>query len=332
MKPFILFLSIFATIVPAGYAQVPMNSIVEHFTNTKCSICASKNPGFYTNLNATPAMMHLSIHPSAPYATCPLSLQNTVDNDARTNYYGVYGGTPRLVINGTVIASSANYSSASLFTPYLGLTSSFTLQASQTLIGTDSIRSTVIIKKISASTLSGSSLFIGLAEDTVFVNGGNGETKHYHVLRKSPSSSTGITVTLPSALNDSVIVSRTSYLNPLWNPNRIYTVGILQETGNKKLIQSGKSPVLSGTTGVSSQDKDAIIHLFPNPVNDFITVNVSEPGTFSFCIFDLTGKIVRTGRIQNYSVLDVSALSLGMYTLQIFGTNKNGVTTFYITR
>ncbi len=181
-------------------AQVPLQSVVEHFTNTKCGICTNRNPGFYSNLNSTSGVLHLSIHPSAPYATCALSQQNTVDNNAHTNYYGVYGSTPRLVINGDVISTSANYSASSLFTPYLGLTSSFSLKSSQTLVGTDSVRSTIVIKKAAASTTTTASLFIDLAEDTVFFNGGNGEVTHYNVLRKSPSTASGITVTLQSMI------------------------------------------------------------------------------------------------------------------------------------
>ena len=31
------------------FAQTSKKMLVEHFTNTKCSICASLNPGFYAN-------------------------------------------------------------------------------------------------------------------------------------------------------------------------------------------------------------------------------------------------------------------------------------------
>ena len=97
-------------------AQVPKKVIVEHFTNTVCSVCASKNPGFYTNLKNQQGVIHLAVHPSSPYTSCILSKHNVSENDARTNYYGVYGATPRLAIQGVVIASNANYSSAAIFT------------------------------------------------------------------------------------------------------------------------------------------------------------------------------------------------------------------------
>ena len=42
---------LFFSFVWNAEAQVPKKVIVEHFTNTLCSVCASRNPGFYSNLN-----------------------------------------------------------------------------------------------------------------------------------------------------------------------------------------------------------------------------------------------------------------------------------------
>ena len=92
-----------------AFSQVPKKAVVEHFTNTNCSVCASRNPGFYTNLNMQTGVLNLAVHPSSPYPNCLLYQQNATANDARTNYYGIYGSTPRLVINGNVISSAANY-------------------------------------------------------------------------------------------------------------------------------------------------------------------------------------------------------------------------------
>ena len=128
------------------YSQTLKKIMVEHFTNTNCSVCASRNPGFYTNFDTQSNAIHLAVHPSSPYPACLLSQQNQPENDQRTNYYGVYGGTPRLVINGDVISTSVNYSSASIFTPYLSQTSPASIRIEQQKFGTDSIVSTVIIK------------------------------------------------------------------------------------------------------------------------------------------------------------------------------------------
>jgi hypothetical protein len=299
-------LAILIVLSNLSYAQqVPLQSIVEHFTNTKCSICASRNPGFYTNLNNHPSVLHLSIHPSSPYSACPLSQQNTIDNDARTNYYGIYGGTPRLVINGTIISNSANYSSASIFTPYLGLTSSFVLKASQIKKGNDSIETTVKIYKKDTSSLTSASLFMGLVEDSVFVNGGNGETSHFNVLRKSPTTSNGIIITLPLLINDSVTVKKTSYINAFWNQNRIYSLGILQHSSTKKVIQTGKTNLLSATSGLQE---------LVSPTSIILTENSDS---YSFSVFNSNGGMVKTGVINSDRMINVSDLSTGLYIIHL---------------
>ena len=320
---------VFALFVKTSTAQVPLNSIVEHFTNTKCGNCTSRNPGFYTNLNSKPAIFHLSIHPSSPYAACQLSQQNKVDNDSRTNYYGVYGATPRLVINGNVIAEGANYSSASLLTPYTGLTSSFQLKVTQFLVSPDSIRSTVIIKKVASSTASNTSLFIGLVEDTIAFNGGNGEPKHYNVLRKSVSTSTGIAVVLPTAIDDSIIIIRTSFIKPIWNKNRMYTLAILQDMA-KKVLQSNKSMVLSSVTGIEDLSAREIFQVYPNPTTDIITISMTEKTPFAFEIFDIAGKMVKSGQMEGNISVNVSSLKNGFYAVRVFNSNTSGKSVFSI--
>ena len=78
-------------------AQVPRKILVEHFTNTLCSFCASRNPGFYSNLNNQSDVIHLSIHSGTPYTQCLLYQQNASPSDARRFYYGITG-TPALAI------------------------------------------------------------------------------------------------------------------------------------------------------------------------------------------------------------------------------------------
>ncbi len=116
-KIFNLFMLVLA--IKASSVQVPKKVVVEHFTNTKCRICASRNPGFYKNLNSQTGVIYLTIHTSSPSAAFVLSQHNAVENDGRTNYYDIYGSTLRLVIQGVVISSGANYSSTSIFNRFI---------------------------------------------------------------------------------------------------------------------------------------------------------------------------------------------------------------------
>src|SRR5947209_5088976 len=87
------------------FAQSPRTVVIEHLTNSACSICASKNPAFYQTLSgySYPQVLHLSIHPSSPHPNCFFSQQNPTENDARTMYYNAFGYTPVIVINGQVL-------------------------------------------------------------------------------------------------------------------------------------------------------------------------------------------------------------------------------------
>ena len=117
-----LLLSFFVlALLQTNFAQVLQTVVVEHFTNTRCGICASRNPGLFNNLAANPKILHIAVHPSSPYSTCLLNQHNKVENDARTNFYGIYGGTPRIVINGTVMNGS--FTSSTLFDTFKTKTS-----------------------------------------------------------------------------------------------------------------------------------------------------------------------------------------------------------------
>ena len=304
-----------------AFSQVPQKAVVEHFTNTNCSVCASRNPGFYTNLNNQANVLHLAIHPSSPYPNCLLHQQNAVANNGRTNYYGVFGSTPRLVINGNVISASANYSSPAIFTPYLGLTSPASIRIVQEKFATDSIRSTIIIKTESVNTLGALSLFVALAEDTVFYTGGNGEPKHFDVFRKSLTNTIGDAVTLPAAVGDSVVFTFTSLSNPIWNFSRIYTLAILQETTSKNLVQAEAVPASAGviTTGISSSALQSNgVRIFPSPADKFITIHLEENKSALVSLTNLEGKLVMQKTIsQSENQIDVSLLPKGNYLINI---------------
>ena len=43
-------------------------------------------------------VVHVSYHPISLYPNCQFNQLNPQENDDRTKYYGVFGSTPRLVI------------------------------------------------------------------------------------------------------------------------------------------------------------------------------------------------------------------------------------------
>ena len=324
MKNLLIILVLLSTTIERSIAQqVPLNTIVEHFTNTKCSVCASKNPGFYSNLNSQTNITYLSIHPSSPYPTCPLSIQNKVDNDSRTNYYGIFGATPRIVINGNVLAASTNYSLASIFTPYVGLTSSFVVSVTQNLLGPDSINTKVIIKKVDVSAFVNASLFIGLAEDTVYVNGGNGELVHYSVLRKSPNTSNGISISLPSLVGDSIIFTINSKIESFWSLSRIFSLAILQDASTKNVIQTNKSKVLDiNTTDIEAMNLPKLISFYPNPTTQYLNVEIENKSIYKYEIYSMQGAIIQAGQLVQGEPINLLFNYQGDCLIKVIDTNS----------
>jgi hypothetical protein len=306
-------------------AQVPKKIIVEHFTNTKCSICANKNPGFYTNLSNHPGILHLAIHPSSPYTQCLLSQQSLADSDARTNYYGLFGSTPKFVINGSDIPTNTDYSNASMFTPFQGQTSPLNISIKQHKYNADSIKSTVTIKAVAAHGYTTLRLFGAIAEDTVFYTSQNGETHHYDVFRKALWSAEGITINVPSNIGDSITYTTVTPANPVWNFNRIYTLALIQVESNNEVIQAEAVPATQQddelATGINNQPAPEAI-IYPNPTKSQLTIQIDEKGIFSMVLLSSDGKTVASSSFSGQTTLNLPTLPTGLYAVVLTGNNS----------
>jgi hypothetical protein len=321
MKVFQMFLAVMAGCTSLQ-AQVPKKVVVEHFTNTLCSVCASRNPGFNTNLNAQNGVIRLSVHPSSPYSSCVLNQHNVADNDGRTNYYGIYGSTPRLVIQGVTIPTSASYNAASLFTPYIGQTSPASLRIAQTRFGNDSIRSVIIVKTEAAHSLGSLQLFVALAEDTIFYNAPNGEMRHYTVLRKALSGVSGVALNLPANIGDSLVFIFSSLSNSAWDFARINTFVVLQQTQNKEVVQAEYFPAQNTLPTSVFESPQESVQVYSTGT----ALVVNQPAVISprtIRLYDISGRIVWQQALTSSSeVIDWNALTEGMYLYMITEENK----------
>jgi Secretion system C-terminal sorting domain len=330
-KQKILFMKLFLILLLSvislqSQAQVALNSVIEHFTNTKCGICANRNPGLNANLAMHPEMSHLSVHPSSPYSTCFLSMANTQANDTRTNLYDLYGGTPRIVINGVVIAGSVPYTSATLFDAAQNLTSPYDVQVQQQKYGTDSIRTRVVVKTVSTPTIVDALLFIGLVEDTIVGNGGNGEQEHYDVLRQTLTNAAGQAVVLSSVVGDSTVADFTVATNSVWDFDRIYSMAILQSQSSLAILQSGKTTTASTeimmTTAATELNNHLDASVLPNPSSGLFEVRVDLPGTSQVAVFDLQGQFLFSVIFERQTQVNLSSYPVGTYLFQLINAGS----------
>lgn len=293
-------------------AQIPKTNIVEHFTNSNCSICANQNPGIYTTLGNNPSVLHITYHPSSPYASCVFSMANPIENDARTNFYNIYGGTPRLIVNG-VSTTTANLSST--LTNISTSMTNFYINATQQFITTDSILVKVVVKKIATDTTTQAHLFVGAKQDTVNQTTGNGESIHQDVFRKGLTSMSGDMITLPTTINDSTLYTFSYKVGPTWNANQMKSIAILQHTSTKAVINAAESVNLISipTSVVEHQLLNTII--FPNPGREKLNINSLNAYTH-YNILTMEGKYIIKKTMLN-NTIDINTLPIGQYILQL---------------
>ena len=73
--------------------------------------------------------------------------------------------------------------------------------------------------------------------------------------------------------------------------------------------------------GVVNNIKDDVIRLYPNPTSGIVTLSVSDGGTYSLQIMDVTGRVLlTTERIGPMSKIDLSDNAPGVYLIKL--TNK----------
>lgn len=324
MKNFLKIGLLLLTGASTAIAQTPKKMLVEHFTNTKCSICASLNPGFYVNLRNQPAgIQHIAYHPSSPYVGCFFSQQNKVENDARTNYYNVYGSTPKILINGTLIQVNNNYNSPTIFDPFENLTSPFELRMTQEKTG-DSIRVGLVVKRMAEGGSSSLLLYGGLAEDTINYTGSNGESRHYDVFRKAVFGTNGTAFTAPATIGDSIQFTGTVWANSAWNPNRLFAYSVVQESGNKKLVQSEALPAGNfSVTGVAQKDK-INIQIVPNPTTEYAMVQGPLNTKIRVQISDMQGRIHLEKTVLSGEKLAIAHLPAGIYLINWKSGSESG--------
>lgn len=328
MKNFNIFTLLIITglFIPILSAQtVPKNIIVEHFTNTRCSACASRNPGFYNALNQNQEIIHIAFHPSAPYSSCLFSTQNKVQNDARPKFYGIFGSTPRFVINGEE-KSGSQVSSSNVYNEFKNQTTPVNLKVQIAKFGPDEIEVSFDVTSQTDNTLGIVNYFIALVEDTVFYKAPNGEKIHRDVFRKSFTNDI-----LPSFMIPQNQGNQFSFRDKLktesnWDLSRIYAVVILTDS-NKKVVQVAKSPLYNPdiiSSADNTIDERENVNIFPNPVSsEFFFHSKNIEGIKNAVLMNSIGqKVMEVDLSQVQSLIDVSYLESGTYFLEVSFENR----------
>ena len=306
-------------------AQVSRTILVEHFTNTRCGVCAGQNPGFFVNLANNPQVRHITYHPSSPYSNCLLSQHNPGENDARTNYYNLYGSTPRLAIQGANVSNNPNpFSNPNLYNSYAGQTSSFSVKTQQRKTA-DSIFVRVVVNTVATHSFADLRLYAATAEDSVFYNSPNGESLHHNVFRKSFFGPGGITINPAANVGDSVVFESKLAKNAAWDFNRIFAFALVQNSTTRALVQSDLAKPSDATLVITSSNtlekNENLVQVYPNPSahGKFkITFKSGKSVESQIEVRSIDGRLVQSFKSKSSSIeLDLKTQEAGIYMLRI---------------
>ena len=327
MKKFCLLLPFFLALT-ALTAQTSAKKYVllEHISNSRCSICKSKNPAFYSligQVQYADDVHHLTYHPSVPYNNCVFYLANPVENNARVAVYGIQG-TPRVALNGTLIPATGALLPEATLQAKLNQTSPVYLQVTETGVNNERL-ATISIRTVGNAPVEGYKLYVALVEKTINLTTPNGESVHHDVFRKMLPDVNGVAFT-PAALGQSMSFSFNYTINAAWNANEMYVVAFLQNPTTKDVLNSGtKFDAVVSATGEAIRPE--ALRVIPNPVNNQAFAQIGDDQAEQVEVFGSNGQrtVLAFSSEQNTVSFPTTALAPGLYFLKI--TGKKGVYT-----
>ncbi|MEL6674313.1 MAG: Omp28-related outer membrane protein [Bacteroidota bacterium] len=224
---------------PLQAQEVPRYLFLEHFTNTHCGLCASRNPTLFTTLATVPGKVHhLAVHPSVPYSACALYNHNTTDNGARQSYYGVQF-TPVTYLWGDAVYQGATLLPTATLNDSLDQSAALRIIVDELKNGANS-GVTIRVKRYGDLPSGDVRLFVALAERTLNFSAPNGENTHHNVFRKMLPDAAGESLG-SLELGEEKVFSFSFSMDSEWSADEIYALAFVQDVNSKVVINSGTS-------------------------------------------------------------------------------------------
>jgi hypothetical protein len=292
--------------------------MIEHYTNSRCGICASRNPAFFNLIDDYPSdVHHISVHPPVPYSNCVFYLANTADNNTMAAEYGI-NGTPRVALNGTLINAGNPLLPAATLEPYLNQTSPLYVKVEES--GTGANRTAIITLRNSGGIPAGNyTLYAAALEKTINQTTPNGESVHHNVLRDLITA--GIDLA-PLALGEEISINLGYTIQNGWNADEMYVLAWVRNNNTNAILNSGTrfDPILVNTFTPDIETVKA----WPNPANEETWIQTGGENIRDVQIFGADGRSHRIAFSQNNDQvrLDVKTLPTGLYYVRLQGETK----------
>jgi Secretion system C-terminal sorting domain len=310
MKKCFTFVLICALSTTFSFAQTKRYALLEHFTNTWCSTCATQNPSLFSSLRieTNTDLHHISYHWRTPYPNCSYYQINPAPQDARADFYGVLG-SPRAVLNG-----AANTSLTYITPPIVeaaALTSPISIKVSETVGLTRT--ATIKVKSVGTVPTGTFKMYAALVEKKTNYNSPNGESVHYNVFRKFITSNNGDNITLSSAEQSFFI----DYVPDFGILGDTYIVAWVQNTATKEVLNSGTK--FDGLSPTNEAENAAQMSISPNPTTGKIQLTFEKRTPQYLTVFNTSGQVLENVKQFNSTSydLDLARFPSGIYMLKI---------------
>lgn len=317
MKMFHIFL--FSMISLAVTAQEAVKiPLLEHFTNSRCPICANRNPGFHDlRKSFGDEVNHIAYHPKYPYPSCEFYQHNKEGNQSRADHYNI-SGTPTVYLDGNE-GNGSQLVQRSAIEQSIQQLSFFELALTEERNGDQVTVNLDITTKGQVPANTTYRLYAATVEEIVDYQAPNGEDTHYNVFREFSSAREGNVIS-PAPDGMTVSYSFQYTMDGEWNAEKIYSIGFIQNDNDGSIENSAASTV---NTSSSSDQNIAELSVFPNPSSEKLYLGAEIE---SYQLYDLNGKLMLS---QFSNVLDrtinLSGLNEGVYILQFIKEGKRGV-------
>lgn len=309
------FILIFILSFLPGFSQsVPKYALVEHFTNTWCPICASRNPSLFNVLGNHPDRVHhVSYHPPYPYSGCPLYQFNKKENQDRADFYQVFG-TPTVVLNGGSKMGGSPLLTESVLLAEMQKTSLVAVGVRES--GQGQNRSATVTVRAGGAVAGDLRLQVLVVEKNLKFTASNGELEHYNVMRKFLTPTTGQMLSISSAGEQQFTFHFRDTAG--WKAEEVYVLAFVQNATTREVLNSGtRFDEFSTPVNHSHQYKG--IKVFPTYVNQEFNVDHAFTGKSDLKIYNLKGQLVmeQTLAETRFATVSVARLAPGAYWIKI---------------
>ena len=292
---------------------VAKTPLIEGFSSSTCSPCASWNPTFLTWANAHPNVNYIKYQVNWPGTGDPYYFAQTGD---RVTYYNV-SAVPQSIGDGVEISNSTSALDA-VVTAANANPTPFTISMTPTYSGKVVTIPVTINPYI---TVPGLKVRVVVCEKTTTGNvGSNGETSFHHVMMQMLPDAAGTTVSFTDGTAYTNTFTKDMTSTFVEEMGDLMAVVLIQDDATKTVLQS---KIVDFPAGISSTDLEKVA-IYPNPVSSKLNILNAEDAVVS--VYDVYGKIIKSATsFDSKLVIDLSDVAEGNYIVRIV-SGENSIT------